>query len=139
MADYGTKTFNLYEKKDPVRDLWRNVLIVGIEDLLKKKKFQYEWGRKAYCLEEMWFHHDDFKLICEYAQLEHAIVKKKVFKAIEKIKEKYEKAKKQADEVTEFLGLDKVQNQNFTRLLEQKISFLEDEIALLKEAFAKLY
>jgi len=94
MADFGTlKTVSLYEKKDPVRDLWRNVLIVGIEDLLKKKKFQYEWGRKAYCLEEMWFHHDDFKLICEYAQLEHAIVKKKVFKAIEKIKEKYEKRK----------------------------------------------
>ena len=91
MANYGTKTFNLYEKKDPVRDLWRNVLIVGIEDLLKKKKFQYQWNRKAYCLEEMWFHHDDFKLICEYAQLEHAIVKKKVFKAIEQIKEKYEK------------------------------------------------
>ena len=86
MADFGTlKTVSLYEKKDPVRDLWRNVLIVGIEDLLKKKKYQYEWDRKAYCLEEMWFHHDDFKLICEYAQLEHAIVKKKVFKAIEKI------------------------------------------------------
>jgi hypothetical protein len=39
----------------------------------------------------MWFYHDDFKLICEFAQLEHAIVKKKVFKAIEKIKEKYGK------------------------------------------------
>ena len=91
MANYGTKTFNLYEKRDPIRNLWRNVLIVGIEDLLKKKEFQYKWNRKAYCLEEMWFHHDDFKLICEYAQLEHAIVKKKVFKAIEKLKEKYEK------------------------------------------------
>ena len=91
MADYGTKTFNLYEKKDPVRDLWRNVLIVGIEDLIKKKTLQYQWNRKAFCLEEMWFHHDDFKLICEFAQLEHAIVKRKVFKAIEEIKEKYEK------------------------------------------------
>jgi len=92
MADFGTlKTVSLYEKKDPVRDLWRNVLIVGIEDLIKKKKLQYQWNRKAYCLEEMWFYHDDFKLICEYAQLEHAIVKKKVFKAIEKLKEKYEK------------------------------------------------
>jgi len=91
MANYGTKTFNLYEKRDPVRNLWRNVLIVGIEDLLKKKKFQYQWNRKAYCLEEMWFYHDDFKLICEFAQLEHAIVKKKVFKAIEQIKEKHEK------------------------------------------------
>jgi len=85
------KTVSLYEKKDPVRDLWRNVLIVGIEDLIKKKKLQYQWNRKAYCLEEMWFYHDDFKLICEYAQLEHAIVKKKVFKAIEELKEKYEK------------------------------------------------
>jgi len=85
------RTVNLYEKKDPIRDLWRNVLIVGIEDLLKKKELQYQWGRKAYCLEEMWFHHEDFKLICEFAQLEHAIVKRKVFKAVEKIKEKYEK------------------------------------------------
>lgn len=93
MANYGTKTFNLYEKRDPVRNLWRNVLIVGIEDLLKKKEFQYQWNRKAYCLEEMWFYHDDFKLICEFAQLEHAIVKKKVFKAIEQIKEKHEKRK----------------------------------------------
>ena len=92
MADFGTlKTVSLYEKKDPVRDLWRNVLIVGIEDLIRKKKLQYQWNRKAFCLEEMWFHHDDFKLICEFAQLEHAIVKKKVFKAIEELKEKYEK------------------------------------------------
>jgi hypothetical protein len=68
MANYGTKTFNLYEKRDPIRNLWRNVLIVGIEDLLKKKEFQYKWNRKAYCLEEM-----------------------KVFKAIEQIKEKHEK------------------------------------------------
>ena len=85
------KTVNLYEKRDPIRNLWRNVLIVGIEDLIKKKTLQYQWNRKAFCLEEMWFHHDDFKLICEFAQLEHAIVKKKVFKAIEELKEKYEK------------------------------------------------
>jgi hypothetical protein len=85
------KTVNLYEKRDPIRNLWRNVLIVGIEDLIKKKTLQYQWNRKAFCLEEMWFHHDDFKLICEFAELEHAIVKKKVFKAIEEIKEKYEK------------------------------------------------
>ena len=85
------RTVSLYEKKDPIRDLWRNVLIVGIEDLIKKKDMQYKYGRKAYSLEEMWFHHPDFKLICEFAQFEYDIVKKKVFKAIEKIKEKYEK------------------------------------------------
>ena len=31
------KTLNLEESFDPYRNLWRNVLIVGIEDLLKKK------------------------------------------------------------------------------------------------------
>ena len=40
------KTVSLYEKKDPVRDLWRNVLIVGIEDLIKKKKN----SKKIFCL-----------------------------------------------------------------------------------------
>ncbi len=94
------KTASLYEKKDPIRDLWRNVLIVGIEDLIKKKNLQYKYGRKSYCLEEMWFHHEDFKLICEFAQFEHAIVKKKVFKAIEKIKEKYEKGEKSMSEMS---------------------------------------
>tara|TARA_R100001463_G_scaffold46933_1_gene95662 strand:- start:2926 stop:3306 length:381 start_codon:yes stop_codon:yes gene_type:complete len=94
------RTVNLYEKKDPIRDLWRNVLIVGIEDLLKKKKLQYQYDRKAYCLEEMWFHHEDFKLICEFAQLEHAIVKRKVFEAVEKLKEKHEKGKESMSEMS---------------------------------------
>ena len=30
------RTINLHEKKDPIRLLWRNVLILGIEDLLRK-------------------------------------------------------------------------------------------------------
>jgi len=89
MADYGTKTFNLYEKKDPVRDLWRNVLIVGIEDLIRKKKLQYQWNRKAYCLEEMWFHHEDFNLICEYSELEPKTVRKRVYETIERMEKKY--------------------------------------------------
>ena len=29
------RTLNLSEKKDPIRDLWRNVLIVAIEDVIK--------------------------------------------------------------------------------------------------------
>lgn len=34
---------------------------------------------------------------------------------------------KQAAELTEFLGLDKDQNENFARLFEQKISILDDK------------
>lgn len=38
----------------------------------------------------------------------------------------YDLGKKQAAELTEYLGLDKVQNENFARLFEQKITVLED-------------
>ena len=39
----------------------------------------------------------------------------------------YDLGKKQAAELTEFLGLDKVQNENFARLFEQKISILSEK------------
>jgi hypothetical protein len=90
-GNFGFKTIELHEKKDPYRDLWRNVLIVGIEDLLKKKEVQIKFNNHRYSLEEMWFYHDDFNLICEYAQLAPEIVRKRVFEAIERIKNKYEK------------------------------------------------
>jgi len=89
-GNFGFKTLNLYEKKDPLKNLWRNVLIVGIEDLLKKKEIQIKFNvQQKYSLEEMWFNHEDFDLICEYSELAPKIVRKRVFEAIERIKNKY--------------------------------------------------
>ena len=85
------KTIQLHEEKDPYRNLWRNVLIVAIEDLLRKKESQIRFDNKKYSLEEMWFYHEDFNLICEYAQLEPKMVKKRVFEALERIEKQYEK------------------------------------------------
>jgi hypothetical protein len=89
-GNFGFKTLNLHEKKDPLKNLWRNVLIVGIEDLLKKKEIQIKFNvQKKYSLEEMWFDHEDFDLICEYSELAPKIVRKRVFEAIERIENKY--------------------------------------------------
>ena len=85
------KTIELHEKKDPVRNLWRNVLIIGIEDLLKNKEKQAIRAAKSFSKEEIWFYSDDFKLICEYANLEPKMVKKRTFEAIERIRKKYAK------------------------------------------------
>ena len=85
------KTIQLYEKKDPYLKLWRCVLVVGIEDFLRKKEKQIQLNNKKYSLEEMWFYHEDFNLICEYAQLEPKMVKKRVFEALERIEKQYEK------------------------------------------------
>ena len=70
--------------------LWRNVLTVGIEDLLKKKELQIKFDmRKSYSIEEMWFNHEDFDLICEYSELEPKIVKKRVYETIERMEKQY--------------------------------------------------
>ena len=84
-----SKTVELNGKKDPVKNLWRNVLIVGIEDLLKNKEQQAMRAVKLFSKEEIWFHSDDFRLICEYADIEPDMVKKRTFEAIERIRKKY--------------------------------------------------
>tara|TARA_R100000951_G_scaffold92396_1_gene80818 strand:+ start:276 stop:650 length:375 start_codon:yes stop_codon:yes gene_type:complete len=85
-----SKTVELHEKKDPIRNLWRNVLILGIEDLLKNKEKQAIRAAKSFSKEEIWFYSDDFNLICEYADIEPGMVKKRTFEAIERIRKKYD-------------------------------------------------
>ena len=93
------KTISLHEKKDPIRNLWRNVLIQALEDLLKNKELQAKRNEKKFSNEEIWFYSEDFKLVCEYAQFEADIVKKRTFESIEKIRKKYAKNKNNMSEM----------------------------------------
>jgi hypothetical protein len=86
-----SKTLEDYEKHDPVRNLWRNVLIIALEDLLKNKEKQAMRSVKLFSKEEMWFFSKDFKLICEFAGLQPDIVKKRTFETVERIRKKYDK------------------------------------------------
>jgi len=84
-----SKTLEEYEKRDPVRNLWRNVLIIALEDLLKNKEKQAMRSVKLFSREEMWFSSKDFELVCEYAGLQPDIVKKRTFETVERIRKKY--------------------------------------------------
>jgi hypothetical protein len=84
-----SKTLEDYEKHDPVRNLWRNVLIIALEDLLKNKEKQAMRSVKLFSREEMWFSSKDFELVCEYAGLQPDIVKKRTFETVERIRKKY--------------------------------------------------
>jgi hypothetical protein len=86
-----SKTLEDYEKHDPIKNLWRNVLIIALEDLLKNKEKQAMRSVKLFSREEMWFSSKDFELVCEYAGLQPDMVKKKTFKSIERIRKKYDK------------------------------------------------
>jgi transposase len=83
-----SKTLENYEKHDPVRNLWKNVLIIALEDLLKNKEKQAMRSVKLFSREEMWFSSKDFELVCEYAGLQPDIVKKRTFETVERIRKK---------------------------------------------------
>ena len=85
------KTFSLFEKKDPVRNLWRNVLIVAIEDLVKKatvaaKFSQYYAHSNKSALEYFLIPNEDFNLICEYSGFDPEMVRNKIIKKLKEIK-----------------------------------------------------
>ncbi len=84
------KSFNVFgEKINPERSLWRNVLIVALEDAvgrhLKNKNIGMgEKAARAYLLEP----NRDFALVCHYAGFDHEYVRMKAKKFIkEKLSE----------------------------------------------------
>jgi len=71
------------EAKDPIRSLWRNVLIVALEDALGRHwhnkniqmvSYLYIKSAREYFLEP----NRDFKTVCEYAGFDHEYIRTKV-------------------------------------------------------------
>ena len=79
------KTTDAYERKDPIRDLWRNVLIVALEDAEGKRRWSYKsYGLPYHTVEatRAWFlePNRDFKLVCTLAGFDHEYVRMKARK-----------------------------------------------------------
>jgi len=87
MADYGTRTLNEYDTFNPVRNLWRNVLIVALSDAIKIKsnivKYKEFYAKRRFHeLDYVTLPNSDFAKICEYAELDHNLVRKKIIKTL---------------------------------------------------------
>ena len=88
------KSLEASDLKDPIRDLWRNVLIVALEDALgkgfKKKGLAIDAhaeSHRAYFTEP----NGDFKTVCEYAGFDHEYIRIKAKQFItKKLKEREE-------------------------------------------------
>ena len=96
MADYGTRTLNEFDTFNPVRNLWRNVLIVAISDAIKIKsntvKYKEFYEKKRFHeLDYVTLPNSDFAKICEYAELDHNLVRKKVIKTLDNMEKNYDK------------------------------------------------
>ena len=96
MESYGSRTLSEFDTFDPIRNLWRNVLIVAISDAIKVKsniiKFsEFYAKRRFHELDYVTLPNNDFAKVCEYAELDHNLVRKKIIKTLESMEENYEK------------------------------------------------
>ena len=93
MADYGTKTLNEYDTFDPVRNLWRNVLVVAISDAIKIKSrvlqfSEFYKNKRFYELDYVTLPNRDFDAVCNMSNLDGNLVRKKINKLMKEMEEK---------------------------------------------------
>ena len=72
----------LSEKKDPLRSLWRNVLIVALEDAVgrhwRNKNYGYPTDRfRDSAVDYFLYPNQDFRLVCEMAGFDHLYIRMK--------------------------------------------------------------
>jgi hypothetical protein len=95
MANYE-KALVEFDTFNPVKNLWRNVLIVAISDAIKVKsniiKFSDFYKNKRFHeLDYVTLPNVDFAKICEYAELDHNLVRKKIIKTLNDMEKNYDK------------------------------------------------
>ena len=95
-GNFGFKTLVEYDVRDPIRNLWRNVLVVALEDAIKIKnktlKFSEFYSNKRFHeLDYVSLPNRDFDKVCELAQLDGNIVRKKINKVMKEMEENYGK------------------------------------------------
>ena len=105
MAEFqGLRTVDVIasRRRDPYKSLWRNVLIVAIEDAIKDtvRRCQFKDfydGTRSLEVDYVTEPNQDFATVCHYADLDHSLVRSKVKKTLGRIEDKY--AKKDMSEV----------------------------------------
>jgi hypothetical protein len=75
------------EHRDPIKSLWRNVLIVALEDAMGKGFYGYGMSYKNYSdSSRRWFTEPnaDFKAVCTFAGFDHEYIRMKATKYFRK-------------------------------------------------------
>jgi hypothetical protein len=86
----GNKALSEYDTFDPIRNLWRNVLIVAISDAIKVKqnivKFsEFYKNKRFYELDYVTLPNRDFDMVCDMSNLDGNLVRKKVNKLMKEM------------------------------------------------------
>jgi len=96
MGNLVQKTLIEYDEFNPVKNLWRNVLVVAIEDAIKLKNRTIEFkkfhkDKIYYEIEYVTKPNRDFDGVCYLANLDGNIVRKKINKMMKDMEDNYGK------------------------------------------------
>ena len=97
-GNFGFKTLVEFDERNPIRNLWRNVLVVALEDAIKIKnktlKFSEFYSNKRFHeLDYVSLPNRDFDEVCQLAQLDGNLVRKKINQFLKGIEKNYGKNK----------------------------------------------
>ena len=97
-GNFGFKTLVEYDVRDPIRNLWRNVLVVALEDAIKIKnktlKFsEFYTNKRFHELDYVSLPNRDFDEVCQLAHLDGNLVRKKINQFLKGIEKNYGKNK----------------------------------------------
>jgi len=95
-GNFGFKTLVEFDERNPIRNLWRNVLVAAISDAIKIKsttlKFsEFYKNKKFYELDYVTKQNRDFDAVCQLSELDGNLVRKKINKVLKEMEENYGK------------------------------------------------
>ena len=96
MGNLVQKTLIEHNTFDPVKNLWRNVLVTAIEDAIKLKNRTIEFkkfhkDKTYYEIEYVTKPNRDFDSVCYMAQLDGNLVRRKINKVMKDMEDNYGK------------------------------------------------
>ena len=95
-GNFGFKTLVEFDERNPIRNLWRNVLVAAISDAIKIKsrtlKFsEFYSGKKFYEVDYVTLPNRDFDAVCQLSELDGNLVRKKINKVMKEMEENHGK------------------------------------------------
>jgi hypothetical protein len=95
-GNFGFKTLVEFDERNPIRNLWRNVLVAAISDAIKIKsrvlKFsEFYSGKKFYEVDYVTLPNRDFDAVCQLSELDGNLVRKKINKVMKEMEDNYGK------------------------------------------------
>ena len=95
-GNFGFKTLVEFDERNPIKNLWRNVLVAAISDAIKIKsttlKFsEFYKNKRFHELDYVQLPNRDFDAVCQLSELDGNLVRKKINKVMKEMENNYGK------------------------------------------------